>query len=165
MGRQGGILAMNSGLDDSTIDSILQQNWKYVTKRILEQMCKHPIKTLHIGEGLTFQRANFVGDSENIFACRIAFSFGNELIEMRLNEKKYNLTPRHALIDANELDLDDSKFVMHEMFYTGNPISLKKNRYGMIGASITPHSMIDAVNQVHLGIEELLINCDLMSKR
>lgn len=156
---------MNSMLDDSTIDSILQQNWKYAAKRILEQMCKHPIKTLHIGEGLNFQRANFVGDSENIFACSIAFSFGNKPREMRLDEKKYNITLRHAMVDVNELDLDDSKFVMHEMFYTGNPISLKKNRCGMPGASITPHSMIDAVDQVHLNAEELLIDCDLMCKR
>ena len=156
---------MNSRLDDSTIDSILQQNWKYVTKRILEQICKHPIKTLHIGEYRSFQRANFVGDAEHIYACSIAFSFGNELREMCLDEKKYNLTPRHAMVDVNELDLDDSRFTVHEMFYTGNPISLKKNRYGMPGASITPHSMIDAVNQVHLSVEELLIDCDLMCKR
>ena len=158
---------MNSMLDDSTIDSILQQNWKYVTKRILEQMCKHPIKTLHIGEGLNLQRANFVGDSENIFACSIAFSFGNALRGrgMCFDKNKYNLTPKRAMVDANELDLDDSKFAVHEMFYTGNPISLKKNRYGMNGTSIAPHSMIDAVNQVHLSVEELLINCDLMCKR
>ena len=153
---------MSSRSNDSTIDSILQQNWKYVTKRILEQMYKHPIKTLHIGEGLNFQRANFVGDSENIFACSIAFSFGNALRGLCLDKKKYNLTARRAMIDANELDLDDSKFAMYDMFYTGNPISLKKNRYGMNGASITPHSMIDAVNQVHLSVEELLIDCDLM---
>lgn len=156
---------MNSRLDDSTIDSILQQNWEYVAKRILEQMCKHPIKTLHIGEGPSFHRSNFVGDSENIFACNIVFSFGNALRWLCLDKNKYNLTPTHAMIDANELDLDDSKFVMYEMFYTGNPISLKKNRYGMNGASITPHSMIDAVDQVHLNAEELLINCDLMCKR
>ena len=156
---------MNRMLDDSTIDSILQQNWKYVTKRILEQMCKHPIKTLHIGEGPSFQRSNFVGDSENIFSCNIVFSFGNSLRGLCLDKKKYNLTPKHAMIDANELDLDDSKFVMYDMFYTGNPISLKKNRYGMNGASITPHSMIDAVDQVHLNAEELAIDCDLMCKR
>ena len=155
---------MNSMLDDFTIDSILQQNWKYVTKRILEQMCKHPIKTLHIGEGLSFQRSNFVGDAEHIYACNIAFSFGNALRGLYLDKKKYNLTPRYAMIDANELDFDDSKFAMYDMFYTGNPISLKKNRYGMNGASITPHSMIDAVDQVHLNAEELLIDCDLMCK-
>ena len=140
---------MSSRSNDSTIDSILQQNWKYVTKRILEQMCKHPIKTLHIGEGLNFQRANFVGDSENIFACSIAFSFGNALRWLCLDKNKFNLTPKHVMIDANELDLDDSKFAMHDMFYTGNPISLKKNRYGMNGAYINTYSMIDAVNQVH----------------
>ena len=156
---------MNSGLDDSTIDSILQQNWKYVAKRILEQMCKHPIKTLHIGEGLNFQRSNFVGDAEHIYACNIAFSFGNALRGLCLDKKKYNLTPKHAMIDANKLDLDDSKLAMYNMFYTGNPISLKKNRYGMNGASITPHSMIDAIDQVHLNAEELLIDCDLMCKR
>ena len=155
---------MNSRLDDSTIDSILQQNWKYVAKRILEQMCKHPIKTLHIGEGPSFQRSNFVGDSENIFSCNIVFSFGNLLRGLCLDKKKYNLTPRHAMIDANELDLDDSKFVMYDMFYIGNPISLKKNRYGMDRASITPHSMIEAVDQVHLNAEELSIDCDLMCK-
>ena len=156
---------MNSMLDDSTIDSILQRNWKYVTKRILEQMCKHPIKTLHIGEGLSFQRSNFIGDAEHIYACNIAFSFGNALRGLYLDKKKYNLTPRYAMVDANELDFDDSKFAMYDMFYTGNPISLKKNRYGMNGASITPHSMIDAINQVNLSVEELLINCDLMCKR
>ena len=156
---------MNSRPDDSTIDSILQQNWKYVTKSILEQMCKHPIKTLHIGKGLRFQRVNFVGDAEHIYKCNIAFSFGNELRGLCLDKKKYNLTPRYAMINANELDLDDSKFVMYDMFYTGNPISLKKNRYGMNGASITPHSMIDAVDKVHLNAEELLIDCDLMCKR
>ena len=156
---------MSSRSNDSTIDSILQQNWKYVTKRILEQMCKHPIKTLHIGEGLNFQRTNFVGDAEHIYLCSIAFSFGNALKLMHLDEKKYNLTPRRTMVDVNELDLDDSRFAVHEMFYTGNPISLKKNRYGIDGASITPHSMIDAVNQVHLSVEELLINCDLMCKR
>lgn len=155
---------MSSMSNDSTIDSILQQNWKYVTKRILEQMCKHPIKTLHIGEDLSLG-ANFVGDAEHIYACSIAFSFGNEIKLMRLDKKKYNLTPRRKMVDANELDLDDSKFAVHEMFYTGNPISLKKNRYGMRGASIAPHSMIDAVNQAHLSVEELLINCDLMCKR
>ena len=154
---------MNSRLDDSTIDSILQQNWKYVAKRILEQMCKHPIKTLHIGESLSL-RANLVGDSENIYVCNIAFSFGNALRGLCLDKKKYNLTPKHAMIDANKLDLDDSKLAMYNMFYTGNPISLKKNRYGMNGASITPHSMIDAIDQVHLNAEELLINCDLMCK-
>ena len=158
---------MNSRPDDSTIDSILQQNWKYVTKRILEQMCKHPIKTLHIGKGLRFQRVNFVGDAEHIYKCNIAFSFGNALRGrgMCFDKNKYNLTPKRAMVDANELDLDDSKFAVHEMFYTGNPISLKKNRYGMNGTSIAPHSMIDAVNQVHLSVEELLINCDLMCKR
>ena len=156
---------MNSRPDDFTIDSILQQNWKYVAKRILEQMCKHPIKTLHIGEGLSFQRSNFVGDAEHIYACNIAFSFGNTLRGLYLDKKKYNLTPRYAMVDANELDLDDSKFAIYDMFYTGNPISLKKNRYGMNGASITPHSMIDAINQVNLSVEELLINCDLMCKR
>ena len=155
---------MNSMLDDSTIDSILQKNWKYVTKRILEQMCKHPIKTLHIGEDLSLG-ANFVGDAEHIYACSIAFSFGNEIKLMRLDKKKYNLTPRRKMVDANELDLDDSKFAVHEMFYTGNPISLKKNRHGLNGASITPYSMIDAVSQAHLSVEELLINCDLMCKR
>ena len=155
---------MNSMLDDSTIDSILQKNWKYVTKRILEQMCKHPIKTLHIGEDLSLG-ANFVGDAEHIYACSIAFSFGNEIKLMRLDKKKYNLTPRRKMVDANELDLDDSKFAVHEMFYTGNPISLKKNRHGLNGASITPYSMIDAVSQAHLIVEELLINCDLMCKR
>ena len=155
---------MSSRSNDSTIDSILQQNWKYVTKRILEQMCKHPIKTLHIGEDLSLG-ANFVGDAEHIYACSIAFSFGNEIKLMRLDKKKYNLTPRRKMVDANELDLDDSKFAMYDMFYTGNPISLKKNRYGMNGASITPHSMIDAVDQVHLNAEELLIDCDLMCKR
>ena len=153
---------MSSMLDDSTIDSILQQNWKYVTKRILEQMCNHPIKTLHIGEDLSLG-ANFVGDAEHIYACSIAFSFGNEL--MRLDKKKYNLTPRRKMVDANELDLDDSKFAIHEMFYTGNKISLKKNRYGIRCASIAPHSMIDAVNQANLNAEELLIDCDLMCKR
>ena len=152
---------MNSRPDDSTIDSILQQNWKYVTKKILEQMCKHPIKTLYIGESLSL-RANLVGDAENIYACSIAFSFGNELKLMCLDKKKYNITTRREMIDANELDLDDSKFAMYDMFYTGNPISLKKNRYGLNGASITPHSMIDAVDQVHLNAEELLIDCDLM---
>ena len=156
---------MNSVLDDSTIDSILQQNWKYIAKRILEQMCKHPIKTLYIGEDLNFHRSNFVGDAEHIYACNIAFSFGNALRGMCLDEKKYNLTPRRTMVDVNELDLDDGRFAMHNMFYTGNPISLKKNRYGMNGASITPHSMIDAINQVHLTTEELLINCDLMCKR
>ena len=156
---------MNSMLDDSIIDSILQQKWKYATKRILEQMCKHPIKTLYVGEGLNFQRTNFVGDAEHIYLCSIAFSFGNALKLMHLDEKKYNLTPRRTMVDVNELDLDDSRFAVHEMFYTGNPISLKKNRYGIDGASITPHSMIDAANQVHLNVEELLINCDLICKR
>ena len=155
---------MSSRSNDSTIDSILQQNWKYVTKRILEQMCKHPIKTLHIGEDLSLG-ANFVGDAEHIYACSIAFSFGNEIKLMRLDKKKYNLTPRRKMVDANELDLDDSKFAMYDMFYTGNPISLKKNRHGLNGASITPYSMIDAVSQAHLSVEELLINCDLMCKR
>ena len=155
---------MSSRSNDSTIDSILQQNWKYVTKRILEQMCKHPIKTLHIGEDLSLG-ANFVGDAEHIYACSIAFSFGNEIKLMRLDKKKYNLTPRRKMVDANELDLDYSKFAVHEMFYTGNPISLKKNRHGLNGASITPYSMIDAVSQAHLSVEELLINCDLMCKR
>lgn len=106
------------------------------------------------------QNTTFVGDSYNIFACNIAFSFGT--CNAKYLTAKYVSSERLTMIDVNRFDYDTSQFVMHDMFYSGCPIRLEKNRYGLREASIVPQSLLDAVNQVGLPIEELLIQCDLL---
>ena len=158
---------MNSqGIDDVDadlhIDAILQKNWRFAAKKILEKMCKHEIRVLHIGRGLALHPQAFIGDAEYIFACSIAFKFGPDNNLFCLDQCKYSLTNRRTMVDVYELNHNDEQFAMYSLFYTGQPIVLSKNKYGMNGASIAPRSILDATRQVGISAEELLVHCDLV---
>ena len=156
---------MSNLIEREELDNALRKNWKFVTKKILEKMCKQEMKALYVGRGLSMYQRVFIGDAEHIYACSLAFSFGKDNRLVSLDSYRYNLNVRRTMVDINELDYDDEQLIVYSMFYTNSPIKLEKSRFGMPGATITPNSIIDASEKVGFSAEELLICSDLTIKR
>lgn len=154
------------------LDAALQRCWKLAAKKILDKVCGHKIESMHVGygldvgyglgfrNGLGFYNSAVIGDAENIYMCNVAFSFG-EVRRIVIEPVRHNMSKLHAMIDVDELAENESNSVMRALFYSSRPIELVKNRYGAIGKSIAPNSILDALETVGLCAEELLVQSDL----
>lgn len=148
------------------LDAALQRCWKLAAKKILDKVCGHKIESMRVGYGLDvgyglgFYNSAVIGDAENIYMCNVAFSFG-EVRRIVIEPVRHNMSKLHAMIDVDELAENESNSVMRALFYSSRPIELMKNRYGAIGKSIAPNSILDALETVGLCAEELLVQSDL----
>ena len=142
----------------------LNENWQYVLKSIIEQMSKGKIDSLYAGEGIKGE--NLIGDREHPFACNICIKYG-------VNDKAYvdyNAHPlykpfiRKTMVPFSELTSDELKSIYEDVFT--RRIVLLKNRYGYgkLNIKIEPTDIVDALAQVGLAPEELLIKVDLAMK-
>ena len=151
---------MNASVERQVLDIALQKSWKLAAKKILEKICRHKIEHLHVGYGLKPWTEPFIGDADHIFTCNIAFSFGESNC-IPLDSFKHSITPRHSMVDVNELTEHESRSAMHALFYSHQPIAFIKNRYGIVGDIFEWHSILDAVEAFGLCTEEILIQSDL----
>lgn len=156
---------MSNLIEKEELDNALRNNWKFVTKKILEKMCRRKMKALYVGRGLSMHPRMFIGDAEHIYTCSLAFSFGKDNRLVSLDSRKYNLNVRRTMVGINELDYDDEHLIVYSMFYTNSPIRLEKSKFGITGATITPNSIIDASEKAGFSVEEFLICTDLMITR
>ena len=149
------------------IEDKLKANWQYVAGIAFEKMLEIPenyledvrSRKLHVGPDMMCSRM-LVGDGCHPFSCHFALSFGKQHISAELPRKK---SSRETMFSIDSLGQDIQDIMLHYMFYMGLPISVVKNRYGLNRGEICPRSLSDALSQVGLSAEEVLIKIDLQN--